>query len=164
MHKCDTCQYSTEKQAMFNRHMDSAKHKKAASKNEAIYEILEFIRNYNDERTDYLTDQVLIDILRHKKHKAVVAYIQCKHYNPCYPENHNIQYYADKAIHYIKSENVWKIILPYTLCDVLYSDNKKEMIHKLDNIKEQIKLKPVYGLELPEIETFYTYLEPEVVI
>ena len=118
-----------------------------------------FIRNYGSERTDYISNDVLTQIIKHSKFLAISKYVQLKHFILDFPENHNIIYFKDQ--YHIKIDDEWLKIEKKELENRLYYDNKKELTVKIEDLKVQVKAKIVTGIELREINEFEKYIKDE---
>ena len=167
MFKCDTCNYTSKRSDHFNRHKHF-KHKHiqvtqtAPETAETAANTLKdiFINDYGDERTDYISDEILLNIIKYEKHQAIPAYIQMKYFNADFPENQSIKY-ENEACH-IKINDKWKIIPRDILCDILYYAAKKEISLRLECIKEKIKIEVICNITLDEIDKLHKYLEDEI--
>jgi hypothetical protein len=66
------------------------------------------INNYGSERTDYITVDDMVKIFLHSGDNVVPKYIEFKHFNKNFPENHNIKYEKNNSC-LIKHNGEWKI-------------------------------------------------------
>lgn len=66
------------------------------------------INNFESERTDYITFNDMIKILRLSGNNIIPKYIEFKHFNKDFPENHNIKYEKNNDC-MIKKNGEWKI-------------------------------------------------------
>ena len=66
------------------------------------------INNYGSERVDYLTNDDMMKILTMGPMKTIPNYIERKHFDKNFPENHNILYDNKSKICKIKENNTWK--------------------------------------------------------
>jgi hypothetical protein len=78
-----------------------------------------YINNYGKERIDYISFDDLLNILKCYNH-SIPNYIKYKHFNPLFPENHNIKYKDN--IFFIKKNNEWNIINSGALSNKLYTE------------------------------------------
>ena len=67
------------------------------------------INKYGNERTDYITFDDMIKILKDSGNSIIPKYIQMKHFNKKFPENNNIKYDENNGC-LIKKDNDWKFI------------------------------------------------------
>ena len=95
-----------------------------------------YINNYGKERVDYLTFDDLLKILKCYTH-SIPNYIKYKHFNPLFPENHNIQYKDN--IFFVKKDDEWKIINKEALSDKLYDDGGSELLYHSTVNDQKIK-------------------------
>jgi uncharacterized C2H2 Zn-finger protein len=87
-----------------------------------------YINNYGQERLDYISDDIFINsILKSVQYHIIPIYIEKKHFDKDFPENHNIQYANNKFL--IKKNNDWNIVNGDKLAQILYRDNGNE-IHR----------------------------------
>tara|TARA_B000000477_G_scaffold110179_1_gene103504 strand:+ start:67 stop:1137 length:1071 start_codon:yes stop_codon:yes gene_type:complete len=97
------------------------------------------INNYGSERMDYITNNEISKIIRSTK--IIPKYIKFKHFNPDFPENHNIKFKDDRF--FIKTHNEWEVINKYDLTNKLVGDNSYQLyslyIEKKEDIDGEIK-------------------------
>lgn len=93
------------------------------------------INNFGSERIDYISEDNFIDIF--KSSYIIPNYIELKHFNPKFPENHNIRY--DGKLCFIKSKDEWKIADIQGLAMILLENNSKEMMKKYEILKDKIE-------------------------
>ena len=67
----------------------------------------------------------------------IPKYIKLKHFNPKFPENHNIKYKDN--IFFIKRNDEWNIINSNTLSNKLFDDGGSEVFYHLNMFDDQIK-------------------------
>ena len=104
------------------------------SKNDNI----KLINNYGDERTDYLTNEVMLNIL--KKVNCIETMIKEKHFNPNFPENQNIKPCKDKDSKcYIMKDNTWYIIDKTYIAEDLLKKNADKLTEFSYTNKEEIE-------------------------
>jgi uncharacterized C2H2 Zn-finger protein len=106
------------------------------------------INNFGNERTDYITFDDMIQILKCGDN-IIPKYIELKHFNKEFPENHNIKYEKNKGC-LIKNDDRWGLtnldIISNKLFDKnsyelrnYYNNQKKDIEEKIMNIKNEIK-------------------------
>jgi hypothetical protein len=101
--------------------------------------INQYIRNYGNERIDYITNDIIIDVLKKAGNSLIVQYAKLRHFNPDFPENHNIRYENKRFV--CKQNNVWEIISKDRLVNKLWNDNGNFIYTFInqDNNKNAIK-------------------------
>lgn len=82
-----------------------------------------YVNDYGKERTDYITFDMLYKILRSVN--VIPKYIENKHFNPEYPENHNIKYENNTCL--VKKNNKWKKINLKSISSDLFVHNSQEL-------------------------------------
>ena len=100
------------------------------------------INNYGFERTDYITFDDMIKIIRLGFNTTIPKYIELKHFNKDFPENHNIKYEKNNDC-YVKKNGEWKIInidnLSKKLLNTNYHEINKFYYDEKDKIEEKIQ-------------------------
>jgi len=115
------------------------------------------INNFGSERTDYITFDDMIKILTCGDF-VIPQYIQMKHFNKDFPENHNIKYEKYKGC-LIKKDNRWNITDLNNLADNLLNQNSHELNSFYNNKKTVIKQK-IMNIELLQyIYSKFNYLD-----
>lgn len=113
------------------------------------------INDFGKERTDYITLDKLIDILR--SNNIVPNYIDIKHFNKNFPENRNIKY--ENNICYIRKQEKWQPITMEKLSSTLLQTNTNELANKYKNEKEAIE-NIIQNIDVMEyIEKRFDYLD-----
>lgn len=102
--------------------------------------------NYNSERTDYINFDDIIKLFLNSGDFIIPKYIEMKHFNDKYPENHNIKYQKSRGC-IIKENNKWKYINIDYLANELLIKNSNELKSIYDKDKERIETK-ITDLEL----------------
>jgi len=97
------------------------------------------INNYGNERTDYITFDDMIRILN-SGNNIIPKYIEFKHFNKDFPENHNIKYKKNLGC-IIKKDNEWSIINIDYLTDNLFKNNSLELQQYYNKQKVEIENK-----------------------
>jgi len=115
------------------------------------------INNYGNERRDYITIDDMIKILR-SGNNIIPKYIEYKHFNKNFPENHNIRYERNKGF-LIKKNNNWSLINIDHLTDNLFRNNSFELQKYYDIERKDIENK-IKNIELLEfINSRLSYLD-----
>jgi hypothetical protein len=115
------------------------------------------INNFGCERTDYITFDDMIKILTCGDF-VIPQYIQMKHFNKDFPENHNIKYEKYKGC-LIKKDNRWNITDLNNLADNLLNQNSHELNSFYNNKKTVIEQK-IMNIELLQyIYSKFNYLD-----
>ena len=100
------------------------------------------INNYGSERTDYITFDDMIKIIRLGFNTTIPKYIELKHFNKDFPENHNIKYEKNNNC-YVKKNGEWKITnidyLSKKLLNTNYHEINKFYYDKKEKIEENIQ-------------------------
>jgi hypothetical protein len=118
-----------------------------------IYNIT--INDFGKERTDHITIDKLMTILR--SNNIIPEYIDAKHFNINFPENHNIKY--EKNICYIKSKDNWQPIGIDRLSSTLLKNNTYEIARKYNESKDIIQ-NFIQNIDIIEyIEKKFDYLD-----
>ena len=105
------------------------------------------INNFGNERTDYITLDDMIQIFKCGDN-IIPKYIELKHFNKEFPENHNIKYEKNKGC-LIKNDNRWGLTNLDILSNKLFDKNSYELINYYNNQKTDIEEK-IKNIELLE--------------
>ena len=105
------------------------------------------INNFGNERTDYITLDDMIQIFKCGDN-IIPKYIELKHFNKEFPENHNIKYEKNKGC-LIKNDNRWSLTNLDILSNKLFDKNSYELINYYNNQKTDIEEK-IKNIELLE--------------
>ena len=105
------------------------------------------INNFGNERTDYITLDDMIQIFKCGDN-IIPKYIELKHFNKEFPENHNIKYEKNKGC-LIKNDNRWGLTNLDILSNKLFDKNSYELRNYYNNQKMDIeeKIKNIEVLE-----------------
>jgi hypothetical protein len=105
------------------------------------------INNFGNERTDYITLDDMIQIFKCGDN-IIPKYIELKHFNKEFPENHNIKYEKNKGC-LIKNDNRWGLTNLDILSNKLFDKNSFELRNYYNNQKKDIeeKIKNIEVLE-----------------
>jgi hypothetical protein len=116
------------------------------------------INNYGNERTDYITFDDMIRILKDSGNSVIPRYIQMKHFNKGFPENNNIKYDDNKGC-LIKKDNEWRNVCIDNLSKKLMNHNSNEIGVFYNKNKDKINkiFKDMEFLEF--INTRFNYLD-----
>jgi hypothetical protein len=95
------------------------------------------INNYGKERVDYIMFDDFLKILKCCNDTIIPKYIKLKHFNPLFPENHNIKYKDN--IFFIKTNDEWTIINSNLLSNKLYDSNGSEIYYTYNKLYDKIK-------------------------
>ena len=116
------------------------------------------VNNFGSERTDYITFDDMMRILLHSGDSIIPKYIEFKHFNKKFPENHNIKYENNNSC-LIKAEGRWKLTNIDYLSNNLINKNSSEICRYYNNQKREIEEK-IKNLELIEfINRRFNYLD-----
>ena len=116
------------------------------------------INNFGSERTDYITFDDMIKILLHSGNNIIPKYIEFKHFNKNFPENHNIKYEKNNGC-LIKKNGKWNITNLDYLSNSLIDKNSSEIRKYYNNQKKDIEEK-IKNIELIEfINKRFNYLD-----
>lgn len=96
-----------------------------------------YINDYGKERLDYVRFDDFINIVRFCNNSIIPNYIRLKHFNPKFPENHNIK--CKNNIFFIKRNNEWSIISYDILSKKLYDDGGCDIFKYLKDYDKEIK-------------------------
>ena len=99
-----------------------------------------FINNYGEERLDYLSNDMMHNILQ-KCDNSIPLYIENKHFNKDFPENHNIKYDEKSKKCKIKENNKWKNVNISFISSKLITDNSETLLSYCKNNKEELEEK-----------------------
>ena len=116
------------------------------------------INNYGNERTDYITFDDMIQILKNSGSSIIPKYIQLKHFNKNFPENNNIKYDVRNGC-LIKKGDEWRCVGIDNISKRLIDHNSGEIGKFYDKNKENINkiFKDIQLLEY--ITTKFNYLD-----
>jgi len=106
------------------------------------------INNFGNERTDYITLDDMIRIFKSGGDNIIPKYIELKHFNKNFPENHNIKYEKSKEC-LIKNNDKWGSTNLDLLSDKLFNKNSYELRNYYNNQKTDIEEK-IKNIELLE--------------
>jgi hypothetical protein len=113
------------------------------------------INDFGHERTDYITVDKLITILR--SNNIIPNYIDCKHFNENFPENHNIKF--ENNVCYVRKKDKWQPITMDKLSSSLLQTNTNELAKKYNNAKDIIE-GIIQNVDIMEyIEKKFDYLD-----
>ena len=138
----------------------SAHIKKNNCKSKSInYNIImkdDYIKNYGNERIDYLEDFINKPTIKDLPiHKKLIKYIEYKYFNEEFPENRNIKYENNNCL--IREDGKWKsknlnnmiidiieknklIIIYNNFIEYTEEDNEKEVIDNYKYIRDELKV------------------------
>jgi hypothetical protein len=105
------------------------------------------INNFGNERTDYITLDDMIQIFKCGDN-IIPKYIELKHFNKEFPENHNIKYEKNKGC-LIKNDNRWGLTNLDIISSKLFDKNSFELRNYYNNQKTDIEEK-IKNIELLE--------------
>jgi hypothetical protein len=129
---------------------------KAKSINHNIIMNDDYIKNYGNERIDYLEDFINKPTIKDLPiHKKLIKYIEYKYFNEEFPENRNIKYENNNCL--IREDGKWKsknlnnmiidiieknklIIIYNNFIEYTEEDNEKEIIDNYKYIKDELKV------------------------
>ena len=104
------------------------------------------INNYGSERLDYLSNEDMYNILI--SNNSIPLYIEQKHFNKDFPENHNIMYDDKSKRCKIKENDKWKTINLSLISTKLINDNSNSLLvyfnKNKDELNEKIKNEELY--------------------
>ncbi len=116
------------------------------------------INNYGSERTDYITFDDMMRILLHSGNNIIPKYIEFKHFNKNFPENHNIKYERNNGC-LIRKDGEWKLTNIDYLSNNLIDKNTSEIRKYYNNQKKDIEAK-IKNIELIDfINKRFNYLD-----
>ena len=96
-----------------------------------------YINNFGSERTDYITYDDMYNIIRLSGINVIPRYIEMKHFNKDFPENHNIKYEKNNNC-LIKKNGEWRITNIEHLSKNLINKNSYEISNYYNNNKTKI--------------------------
>ena len=96
-----------------------------------------YINNFGSERTDYITYDDMYNIIRLSGVNVIPRYIEMKHFNKDFPENHNIKYEKNNNC-LIKKNGEWRITNIENLSKNLINKNSYEISNYYNNNKTKI--------------------------
>ena len=106
-----------------------------------------YINNYGSERVDYLTDDVVFNIII--KDDSVKNLVIIKHFNKDFPENNNIKYDDNLNIYLIKENNEWNKANSSFIYDKLIFDTSNYLLslfyYKGKELDNFIKNEEIYN-------------------
>jgi len=121
------------------------------------------INNYGSERIDYLSDDDMFKIL--KSYNSISLYIEKKHFNKDFPENHNILYDEKLKRCKIKENNTWKTINLSLMSTKLINDNSSSLLsyfNKHDKeLNEKIHNEEIYYYIINKLLLIYNKNDKE---
>jgi hypothetical protein len=97
------------------------------------------INNYGNERIDYLSNEDMYNILMSCNN--IPLYIEQKHFNKNFPENHNIQYDDKSKRCKIKENDKWKTINLSLMSTKLINDSSNSLLVYFNKNKEELNNK-----------------------
>jgi hypothetical protein len=106
------------------------------------------INNFGNERTDYITLDDMIHIFKCGGDNIIPKYIELKHFNKEFPENHNIKYEKNKGC-LIKNDDRWGLTNLDIISNKLFDKNSYELRNYYNNQKKDIEEK-IMNIELLE--------------
>ena len=106
------------------------------------------INNFGNERTDYITLDDMINIFKCGGDNIIPKYIELKHFNKEFPENHNIKYEKNKGC-LIKNDDRWGLTNLDIISNKLFDKNSYELRNYYNNQKKDIEEK-IMNIELLE--------------
>ena len=105
-----------------------------------------FINDFGKERIDYITEELMMKMMKYCDNNIIPKYISMKHFHPEYPENTNIKF--DNNVYLIKKEGDWNNIDGDVLAKELYTKNRhvigKYCIDNDDKIQKFIQNEDLY--------------------
>ena len=114
------------------------------------------INNYGSERIDHFTHENMLKILQ-SANDTISLYIEQKHFNKDFPENHNILY--NNKVCKIKKNNHWGVMKLSNVSDKLITDNSyflsKYCNDNKDLLKNNIKNDELYNYILEKLNRLY---------
>jgi hypothetical protein len=119
-----------------------------------------YINNYAQERMDYITFDDFLNIIKCCNNTIIPKYVKLKHFNPLFPENHNIKY--KNNFFFIKKNGEWNVINSNTLSQKLYNDNGTEVLNQSEMHDEEIKQNVQDENDYNDIKMQTNYVELEV--
>ena len=98
-----------------------------------------YINNYGSERIDHITYDEILFLIFNSCDYIIPKYIELKHYNKDFPENHNIKYDKIKGCS-IKNDGKWNVADIDYISDNLFNKNSDELLKFYNNYKKDIDL------------------------
>jgi len=121
------------------------------------------INNYGNERIDYLSDDDMLKILN--SNNSVSLFIEKKHFNKDFPENHNILYDEKLKRCKIKENDTWKTINLSRMSTKLINDNSSSLLsyfNKHDKeLNEKIHNEEIYYFIINKLLSIYNKNDKE---
>lgn len=119
-----------------------------------------YINNYGKERMDYITFEDFLSIVKCCNNTIIPKYVKLKHFNPLFPENHNIKY--KNNYFFIKRNGEWDVINSSTLSNKLYNDNGTEVLNKSEEFDDNIKQNITEENDYNDIKLQTNYVAMEI--
>lgn len=113
-----------------------------------------FVNNYGKERNDYLDFSVMLSVIKY--YNMIPKYLKLKHFNPDFPENHNIKYKNNE--YWIKKDDMWEIMNKHSLSNKLFYDCGNDLFYFFNMNKEQLR-ETLHDIEDLEDKINYMVLE-----
>jgi len=127
-----------------------------------------YINNFGDERTDFITFNDMCNIMKLNKNEILPHYIELKYFNKDFPENHNIKFEKNNNC-LIKKNDKWRITNIENLSINLIDKNSFEIRNyfynnknKLNNSISDIIFKKINYLSLCLDKKLYTNIKDEI--
>lgn len=98
------------------------------------------INNYGNERLDYLTSDDMLKIIMSYSN-SVPLFIEKKHFNKDFPENHNIKYDNKSKKYTIKENDEWRKLSLYLTSVKIMKDNSQNLLNYCEDNKEILENK-----------------------
>jgi len=116
------------------------------------------INNYGSERTDFITFDDMLKIFRLSGNNIIPRYIELKHFNKDFPENHNIKCEKNNEC-FIKKNGEWKITDIEYLSKNLIINNSSELYQYYNKEKYKIE-NNIQNIDIIEfIKKRFNYLD-----
>lgn len=117
---------------------------RCASKNDL------YINDYGNERIDYFDEDDIIEFVKYANScKSFCKFLQLKHFDPNFYENHNITYKNNTF--YIRKNYEWKPVTKEALRDKLYSDIGRTLYKFVIEYENKIRYASVHPIIYEEI-------------
>ena len=127
-----------------------------------------YINNFGDERTDFITFNDMCNIMKLNKNEILPHYIELKYFNKNFPENHNIKFEKNNNC-LIKKNDKWRITNIENLSINLIDKNSFEIRNyfynnknKLNNSISDIIFKKINYLSLCLDKNLYSNIKNEI--
>ena len=120
--------------------------------------IITIINNYGFERNDYITFDDIFNILTKSGIYIISKYIEMKHFNKDFPENHNIKCENNNDC-LIKKDDEWKVINLNYITDTLIYNNSKEIHRYYNNKEKEIENKLQNTDKINEIYSYFNFTD-----